>query len=424
MRSESPSMLPGPTINLQRECNRSVPPPVTDGPGIVELSEVARPAHPLDPTIPFNRSSLRGRELEYIFQTITIGQIAGDQTFSKKCHALLRHVLGVPHALVTTSCTHALELAGLLLGIQPGDEVIVPSFTFVSTVGAFTVRGAKPVFCDVRPDTLNLDERQLTDLISPRTRAIVPVHYAGIACAMQSILDLASRWGIAVVEDNAHGLFGKYRGRWLGSLGTLSALSFHETKNITCGEGGALLINDARYVERAEILREKGTNRTKFFRGEVDRYSWVDIGSSYVMSDVLAAFLFGQLEVWREIQRRRERIWQTYHQRLATWCRTSGVRQPHVPPDCEPAWHLYYLIMSTPDARTRFITHLRQRGIHAVFHYLPLHSSEMGVRLGGRVGDCPVAEDVSHRLVRLPFYNSFSESEQERVLDAVMSFAP
>lgn len=372
--------------------------------------------------IPFNRSSLRGRELEYIFQTVTTGQIAGDQTFSKKCQTLLEQTLGVKHALVTTSCTHALEMAALLLDLQPGDEVIVPSFTFVSTINAFVLHGAKPVFCDVRADTLNLDETKLESLITPRTRAIVPVHYAGVACEMDAILQTAARRTIAVVEDNAHGLFGKYKGRWLGTLGCLAAQSFHETKNITCGEGGALLLNDERLIERAEIIREKGTNRSKFFRGQVDKYSWVDVGSSYLMSDVLAAFLFGQLEVWQEVQNKRQRIWQAYHEQLAEWCRANDVRQPVVPAHCSQAWHMYYLLLPSLQVRTALIAHLKARGILAVFHYLPLHESAMGRRFGGRKGDCPVTERVSERLLRLPFYNSLTETEQSQVVDAVRSF--
>jgi dTDP-4-amino-4,6-dideoxygalactose transaminase len=373
-------------------------------------------------TIPFNRSSLRGRELEYIFQTITIGQIAGHQTFSKKCHALLEQALGVQRALVTTSCTLALEMAALLLDLQPGDEVIVPSFTFVSTANAFVLRGARPVFCDIRPDTLNLDETKLEALITLRTKAIVPVHYAGVGCEMDAILEVAGRHGVPVVEDNAHGLFGKYKGRWLGTFGCLATQSFHETKNITCGEGGALLINDGRFIERAEIIREKGTNRSKFFRGQVDKYTWVDIGSSYLMSDVLAAFLFAQLEVWPVIQNDRQRIWQAYHERLAGWCGTNKVRQPIVPPHCEQAWHMYYLLLPSLVARTALIAHLKARGILAVFHYLPLHLSAMGRRFGGREGNCPVAEDVSDRLLRLPFYNSLSQDDQDQVIKAVLEF--
>ncbi len=374
------------------------------------------------PSIPFNRSSLEGRELEYIFQTITIGQIAGDQTFSKKCHRMLEETLGVKKALVTTSCTHALEMSAMLLGIQPGDEVIVPSFTFVSTPNAFVLHGAKPVFCDVRPDTLNLDETKLEALITPRTKAIVPVHYAGVGCEMDAITEIAKRHGLAVIEDNAHGLFGKYRGRWLGTIGGLATQSFHETKNITCGEGGALLINDERYMERAEIIREKGTNRARFFRGQIDKYSWCDVGSSYVMSDVLAAFLFAQLDVWPFIQVKRQTLWMRYHHELRDWCQANGVRQPIIPSHCEQAYHMYYLLLPSLDARTRFIAHLKSLGILAVFHYLPLHLSEYAKQWGGKLGDCPVTEDVSDRLLRLPFFNSMTPETQGQVIQAVTDF--
>ena len=379
---------------------------------------------PLPDIIPFNHSSLEGRELEYIFQTITIGQIAGDQTFSRRCHHLLESTLIVPKALVTTSCTHALEMAAILLGIQPGDEVIVPSFTFVSTPNAFVLRGARPVFCDVRPDTLNMDEAKLEALITPKTKAIVPVHYAGVGCEMDAILEIAQRHGIPVVEDNAHGLFGKYKGRWLGTFGGLATQSFHETKNITCGEGGALLINDEHFVERAEIIREKGTNRARFFRGQVDKYSWVDVGSSYVMSDVLAAFLFAQLEVWQTIQAKRRELWQRYHGELAGWCSGHGVRQPIVPEHCEQAWHMYYLLLPSQDKRHALISHLKERGVHAVFHYLPLHLSDHARRWGGKIGDCPVTEDVSDRLLRLPFYNSMTAEQQGRVIEGIREFGP
>ena len=385
---------------------------------------MAAPISPPSVRIPFNRSSLRGRELEYIFQTITEGQIAGDQTFSKKCHALLESVLGVRRALVTTSCTHALEMAAILLDIQPGDEVIVPSFTFVSTPNAFVMRGARPVFCDVRPDTLNLDEAKLEALITPRTKAIVPVHYAGVGCEMDAVLEIASRRGVPVVEDNAHGLFGKYRGRLLGTFGCLAAQSFHETKNITCGEGGALLINDEHFAERAEIIREKGTNRARFFRGQVDKYSWVDVGSSYVMSDVLAAFLFAQLEVWEAIQAKRRALWQRYDAELRDWCGRTGARQPIVPQHCEQAWHMYYLLLPSLKVREALIAHLKSKGILAVFHYLPLHLSEYARRWGGKAGDCPVTEDVSDRLLRLPFFNSMTAEQQGRVIEAVNAFTP
>jgi dTDP-4-amino-4,6-dideoxygalactose transaminase len=373
--------------------------------------------------IPFNRSSLGGRELEYIFQTISVGQIAGDQMFSRKCRDFLQERLGARRALVTTSCTHALEMCALLLNLQPGDEVIVPAFTFVSTANAFVLYGAKPVFCDIRPDTLNLDESKLAALITSRTRAIVPVHYAGVGCEMDAILAIAAGHGIAVVEDNAHGLFGKYRGRWLGTLGCLATQSFHETKNITCGEGGALLINDDRFVERAEIIREKGTNRSKFFRGQIDKYSWVDVGSSYVMSDVLAAFLYGQLEVWKGIQEKRRAIWQRYHTELTSWAARNGVQQPIVPGHCEQAWHMYYVLLPSLKKRQALIAHLKSRGITAVFHYLPLHLSEYGRRFGGKVGDCPITEDVSDRLLRLPMFNSMNEEAQSTVIEAVKAFA-
>lgn len=372
--------------------------------------------------IPFNRSSLEGRELEYIAQTVGVGQIAGDQVFSKKCQKLLEETLGVRRAMVTTSCTHALEMAAILLDLAPGDEIIVPAFTFVSTANAFVQRGARPVFCDVRADTLNLDETRLEALITPRTKAIVPVHYASVGCEMDAILEIAQRHGVAVVEDNAHGLFGKYRGRCLGTLGCLGAQSFHETKNITCGEGGALLINDERFIERAEIIREKGTNRARFFRGEVDKYSWVDVGSSYVMSDVLAAFLYAQLEVWREIQAKRRRLWERYHVELTDWAQRNGVRQPIVPAHCEQAWHMYYLLLPSLEIRQAFVAHLKARGFPAVFHYLPLHLSPYGSRWGGKAGDCPVTEDVSDRLLRLPFYNHLNASEQSSVIEAVQSF--
>jgi dTDP-4-amino-4,6-dideoxygalactose transaminase len=377
---------------------------------------------PLPWSIPFNRSALEGRELEYIFQTISIGQIAGDQMFSRKCQHLIEETLGVKRALVSTSCTHALELSALLLDLKPGDEVIVPAFTFVSTANAFAVRGAKPVFCDIRADTLNLDEKKLPGLITPRTRAIVPVHYAGVGCEMDAILELARRHGIAVIEDNAHGLFGKYKGRWLGSLGDLSTLSFHETKNITCGEGGALVINDVRFIERAEIMREKGTDRSRFFRGQVDKYSWVDLGSSYVMSDVLAAFLFAQLEKWSNVQAKRRAIWMRYEEGLAGWARKNHVRTPVVPQHCEQAWHMYYILLPSIADRQRLIQHLGAAGILAVFHYQPLHLSGYGRQFGGQPGDCPVTEEVSDRLLRLPFFNDLSEADQHRVIDAVCRF--
>jgi len=278
--------------------------------------------------IPFNRVALQGREIEYLRQAVEGGWTAGDGPFTRRCNALLERELGVPRAFLTTSCTHALEMAALLLEIGDGDEVIVPSFTFVSTINAFVLRGARPVFVDVRSDTLNLDERKIEERMTARTKAIVPVHYAGVGCEMDAILDVAKRHDVAVIEDNAHGLFGKHHGRWLGTFGALATQSFHETKNFGCGEGGALLVNDGRYAERAEILREKGTNRSRFFRGQVDKYTWVDLGSSYLPSDLLAAFLLAQLEVWRTVQDNRRRIWETYERELAGWRAERGVRGP------------------------------------------------------------------------------------------------
>lgn len=372
--------------------------------------------------IPFNRPSFVGNERRYMEQALEFGQISGDGEFTRRCQELLKRELGVPAALLTTSCTHALEMAALLLNIAPGDEVVIPDFTFVSTANAFVLRGATPVFVDVRPDTLNLDERLLEARVTPRTHAIVPVHYAGVGCDMESIGDIARRHGIPVVEDNAHGLFGSRAGRPLGSWGRLAALSFHETKNFSCGEGGALLLNDPSLIERAEILREKGTNRKRFFRGEVDKYTWVDLGSSFVPSDLLAAYLLGQLEQKERVLAARRRVCERYAEALGPWAQQRGVALPFVPPPgCESSFHMFYLILSTADERTRLIAHLKSRDILAVFHYLPLHLSEMGRRWGGRPGDCPVTESVSDRLVRLPLYTSITESEQDRVIDAVLS---
>jgi dTDP-4-amino-4,6-dideoxygalactose transaminase len=372
--------------------------------------------------VPFNRPCLVGNELEYISDVIRTGHASGDGAYTKKCHILLEQALNVPKALLTTSCTHALEMAALLLNIQPGDEVIAPSFTFVSTVNAFVLRGARPIFCDVRADTLNLDESKLAALITPRTKAILAVHYAGVGCEMSAILDIADRHSIPVVEDNAHGLFGKYKSRWLGTFGCLATQSFHETKNIACGEGGALLINDPLFIERAEIIREKGTDRSKFFRGQVDKYSWVDIGSSYLMSDVLAAFLYAQLEVWPSIQARRKCIWHYYHENLEGWAAKNGVRQPIIPAHCEQAYHMYYVLLPSQQKRQALIAHLKDRGILAVFHYVPLHLSAMGKTFGYRDGECPVTEDISDRLLRLPFYNELTETDQARVVAAITEF--
>lgn len=374
------------------------------------------------PHIPFNRAFAVGTELDYIRQSIENNHTCGDGMFTKKCHALFEQVFGVSKALLTTSCTHALEMAALLLNIQPGDEVIVPSFTFVTTINAFVLRGAQPVFIDIRPDTLNLDESKLEQLITPKTKAIIPVHYAGIGCEMESILEIAGRHGIPVVEDNAHGLFGKYKGRYLGTFGSLATQSFHETKNFSCGEGGALLINDPQYSERAEIIREKGTNRSRFFRGQVDKYTWVDLGSSYLPSDMLAAYLYAQLEVREAIQAKRKQIWEYYYEHLQDWAQQNNIRFPIVPKHCDQAYHMFYILMPSLEKRQALIAHLKAQGINSVFHYLPLHLSDVGRNLGGKEGDCMVTEDVSDRLLRLPFYNDLTLADQARVVSSIQDF--
>jgi dTDP-4-amino-4,6-dideoxygalactose transaminase len=372
--------------------------------------------------VDFNHPITVGNELEYVRQAIENAHISGDGPFTKKCHAQLEEQLGVPRALLTTSCTHALEMAAILLDIQPGDEVIFPDFTFVSTVNAFVLRGAMPVFLDIRPDTLNLDESSLEAAITPRTKAVVPVHYAGVGCEMDIIMEIASRRNIHVVEDNAHGLFGRYKGKYLGTFGSLATQSFHETKNFTSGEGGALLINDPRLVERAEIIREKGTNRSRFFRGQVDKYTWMDIGSSYLPSDLLAAFLFAQLEQREKIQSHRKQVWEMYHAGLKDWALAHDVQLPYVPGHCEQPYHMFYILMPDLDRRQKMITFLYERGIISVFHYLPLHLSEMGTKFGGRQGDCPVTERVSDQLVRLPFHNALSSSDVELVIETIREF--
>jgi dTDP-4-amino-4,6-dideoxygalactose transaminase len=368
--------------------------------------------------IPFNRPCLAGNEYKYIAEAIANGHASGDGPFTRKCHELLERELGVPRVLLTTSCTHALEMAALLLDCGPEDEVIVPSFTFVSTANAFALRGARLVFADIRPDTLNFDESRLESLITPRTKAIVVVHYAGVSCEMDSILAIASHHGVRVVEDNAHGLFSRYKGTYTGKLGCLAAQSFHETKNFTCGEGGALIINDAELLERALVIREKGTNRSRFFRGEIDKYTWVDLGSSYLPSDLLAAFLYAQLEAREKIQEKRRRVWNRYYESLADWAERNDVKLPVIPPECEQAYHMFYILLPSVEHRKSLISHLKAQSILSVFHYTPLHLSEAGKKFAARPSNCPVTEEISERLLRLPFYNDLSESDQEQVTAA------
>lgn len=372
--------------------------------------------------IPFNRPYAVGTEIGYIQQAIQHGHLSGDGKFTKACHAFLEQALGVPKALLTTSCTHALEMAALLLNIQPGDEIIVPDFTFVTSINAFVLRGGVPVFVDIRPDTLNINEALLQQAITSRTKAIVVVHYAGVGCEMDPIMAIAAQHNIPVVEDNAHGLFGSYKGQLLGTFGALTTQSFHETKNFQCGEGGALLINDQQHIERAEIIREKGTNRSRFFRGQVDKYTWVDIGSSYLPSEMLAAYLHAQFEARDDIQARRQHLWETYALNLRSWAAQHNVILPTVPAHCEQSYHMFYVLMPSLEQRQRLIQHLKDQGILAVFHYLPLHLSDMGRKYGGKVGDCPVTEDLSDRLLRLPFYNSMTAEEQMCVIEALYNF--
>ena len=374
--------------------------------------------------IPYCLPTRVGGELEAVARAVENAHLSGDGEYTRRCSELLEELTGSRRVLLTTSCTHALEMCGLLLELGPGDEVIVPSFAFVTTANAFALRGAKPVFVDVRPDTLNLDERLLADRIGPRTRAIVLVHYAGVGCEMDEITKLSRESGVPVIEDNAHGLLGSYRERPLGSFGCLATQSFHETKNFTCGEGGALAINREEWIERAEILREKGTNRSRFFRGQVDKYTWVDLGSSYLPAELNAAYLWAQLEAREQVQAERAAIWERYRVALEDWAEGHDVRLPTVPPHCRHPSHLFYLVMPSKRAREDLSARLLERGILAPFHYLPLHLSEMGVRLGGRPGACPVTESVSERLLRLPLFGGLSEAEQAEVIESVRGFAP
>lgn len=366
--------------------------------------------------IPFNRPWMTGRELEYIREAHEHGHLAGDGMFSKRCHAWLEERIGCRKSLLTQSCTSALEMAAILLDLEPGDEVIMPSFTFVSTANAFVLRGAVPVFVDIRPDTLNIDETLIEAAITPKTRAICVVHYAGVGCEMDAIMAIADRHGLVVIEDAAQGIMSRYQGKPLGSIGALAALSFHETKNVISGEGGALLINEDRFIERAEIIREKGTNRSRFFRGEVDKYTWVDVGSSYLPGDIVAAFLAAQLEQAEAITARRMAIWQRYCDWAAPFEASGHVRRPIVPAECVHNAHMFYLLLRDVETRTRFIGALKDAGIGAVFHYVPLHSSPAGQKFCRVAGSMAITDDVSDRLVRMPLWVGL-EDQQQFVLD-------
>jgi dTDP-4-amino-4,6-dideoxygalactose transaminase len=377
-----------------------------------------------DQYIPLNRPLLAGKGLDYIRAAFAAGHTSGDGHFTRQCQSYLERHLNGGRALLTSSCTDALELSALLLNLQAGDEVTVPSFTFVSTANAFALRGARPVFVDIRPDTLNLDDSLLASAITPRTRAIVVMHYGGVACEMNAIGPIAASRGIPIVEDAAHGLFGSYEGKPLGAFGSLGVFSFHESKNFTCGEGGAIIVNDSRLMERAEILREKGTNRSRFFRGEIDKYTWIDIGSSFLPADVLAALLWAQFEMREQIQSRRQVIHARYAAELSPWAARAGVQLPAIPSGCQSAYHLFWMLLPSPAVQAALIAHLRARRIHAVFHYQPLHLTPMGRQLGGAPGQCPVAESAAERIVRLPFHFDLSSAEQSRVIEAVQSFSP
>ena len=368
--------------------------------------------------IPFNKPFMTGRELAYIAQAHAAGHLAGDGMFSRLCSSWLEQRLGVSKALLTHSCTAALEMTAMLADIGPGDEVIMPSYTFVSTANAFVLRGGVPIFVDVRRDTLNIDERLIEAAITTRTKAIVVVHYAGVGCEMDIIMAIAHRYDLLVIEDAAQGLMSQYRGRPLGSIGHLGALSFHETKNIISGEGGALLVNDARFKDRAEVLREKGTNRSRFFRGQVDKYTWTDIGSSFLPGEIVAAFLWAQMEEADVITGRRLALWARYHEAFESLERAGRVVRPHIPQTCTPNAHMYYLLLPSLEQRTEFISRLRVLGIFCVFHYVPLHSSPAGRQFGRVTGTLEVTDVAGARLVRLPMWVGL-EPEQEGVIEAI-----
>jgi len=372
--------------------------------------------------IPFNRACVAGREVEYARESILSGRTCGDGPFTRRTQEFLERKFAASRVLLTTSCTVALEMAGLLCDLRPGDEVILPSYTFVSTANAVVLRGAKPTFVDIRPDTLNLDERLIEAAITPRTKSIWPVHYAGVACAMDEILEIAARFGLSVVEDAAQGVYAAYKGRWLGTIGTLGCYSFHETKNFSCGEGGALVVNRAELAQRAEIVREKGTNRSQFLRGQIDKYTWVDVGMSSVPSDILAATLLAQLEGMETITARRRELFETYAQLLSPLEHLGRLQLPFIPADCMTNYHMFYVLAANIDERTGLIEHLKRRGIQATFHYVPLHTSPVGRSLGGREGTLPVTENIAARLLRLPLHCEMSNTDATEVAEAVLDF--
>jgi len=370
-------------------------------------------------SIPFNKPYLTGQELVHIKQTYLNNQLAGDGPFTKLCHQWLEKYIGTKKALLTHSCTAALEMAAILLDIQPGDEVIMPSYTFVSTANAFVLRGGVPIFVDIRKDTLNIDEKLIEDAITLRTKAIVPVHYAGVACEMNTIMDIAKRHNLFVIEDAAQGIMSTYKNQMLGTIGHIGCFSFHETKNIISGEGGALLINDERFVERAEIIREKGTDRSKFFHGEVNKYTWRDIGSSFLPGEIIAAFLFAQFEQVKGITDQRLVIWNRYHYVFRELEDIDRLRRPIIPENCTNNAHIYYLLLHNENDRSRFIENMSAKGINCIFHYIPLHLSNAGIEYGRGHGNLDITERYAERIVRLPLWVSLSTKNQERVINAV-----
>ncbi len=372
--------------------------------------------------IPFNKPHVTGREFTYIEEAIRKFHLSGDGMFTKRCQGWLEERLGDCRVFLTHSCTGALDMSAILAGLNPGDEVIMPSYTFVSTANAFVLRGAVPVFVDIRPDTLNIDEEKIEEAITPRTRAVAVVHYAGVGAEMDPIMETASRHGLMVIEDDAQGIMCKYRERPLGTFGALSALSFHETKNVISGEGGAIIVNDSSLVERAEIIREKGTDRSRFFRGEVDKYTWMDIGSSFLPSDILAAFLWAQLEEADSITGERLAIWRAYHEALEPLEKKGHIRRPAIPAHCQHNAHMYYILTPDGETRSRLLSHLKSRGIGACFHYVPLHLSPAGRRFGRLGGWLSVTEDMSERIIRLPLWIGMGEREVLEVAGALEGF--
>ena len=373
-------------------------------------------------SIPLNQVSLLGNEMKYIEQAVCSGRVSGDGPFTQKCHAFMEKLFSIRKVLLTTSGTHALEMAAILMRLRPGDEVILPSYTFVSTANAFVIHGAKPVFVDIRPDTLNLDESLIESKVTSRTRAIIPVHYAGVACEMNKIMAIAKKQGLCVVEDAAQAGFATYRGRYLGTIGDLGCFSFHETKNFVCGEGGALAINRKRFTKRAEIIREKGTNRSQYLRGQVSKYTWKDIGSSYLLSEILAAFLFAQLEVYKKIQKKRKMLFDRYTHSLKHLEKEGVLKSPIIPEECLGNSHIFYILLNNKKTRDALMHWLKKRGIQALFHFMPLHSSPMGKKYGYREGDFPVTMDVSRKILRLPLFYALTKKQQDYVIKNIYDF--